>query len=389
MSQLGSVVGNARIVAMGEATHGTREFFQMKHRMLEFLVEKMGFTLFAIEANWPESLAVNDYVLNGKGDPAAALAGIYFWTWNTEEVLNMIRWMRTYNADPAHTQKVQFLGFDMQTARVAISNVDAYLEDVDPHERLTAELALAPLSNERNEREYARRPSKVQAETAEGIKALLNFFDQHKHSYVVASSEKKWALARHNLEIIKQAAELYSSRAPGVRDRYMAENVKWILDNEPPGTKMMLWAHNGHVMTANSAMGGVLRSMYGQDMVVCGFSFDEGSFQAVGLMDRLQDFLVGPSPPDTLDSALAETGLPLFAVDLRKTNGNETVHRWLSIAHRTRTIGAVYNELLPPSTYLPQVIPDTFDVIFFVKRTTAARRNPPLPPVIDPDFIRA
>ena len=68
---------------MGEATHGTHEFFQLKHRMLEFLVERMGFTVFGIEANWPESLAVNDYVLNGNGDPAKALAGFYFWTWNT------------------------------------------------------------------------------------------------------------------------------------------------------------------------------------------------------------------------------------------------------------------------------------------------------------------
>jgi erythromycin esterase len=392
LRQLGSVIGNARIVAMGEATHGTREFFQMKHRMLEFLVEKMGFTVFAIEANWPESLAVNDYVLNGNGDPAAALAGMYFWTWNTEEVLDMIRWMRTYNDDPAHTQKVQFLGFDMQTARVAISNVDEYLENVDPHERQTAELVLAPLANEGNEREYLRRPARVQAETAEGIKSLLDFFDQHKHNYVAASSEKQWVLARHNLEIIKQAAELYSSRSRAARDRYMAENVKWILDNEPSGTKIMLWAHNGHVSTANSAMGSVLRRMYGQDMVVCGFSFYEGSFQAIpgsGLRDWLQDFVVGPAPPDALDSALAETGLPLFAIDLRRASSNATVHRWLGMAHRMRTVGAVYNKLLPPGTYLPEVVPDSFDVIFFVKRTTPARKNPKLPKVIDPDFIRA
>jgi len=390
MSQLGSVIGNARVVAMGEATHGTREFFQMKHRMLEFLVEKMGFTVFAIEANWPESLAVNDYVLNGRGDPAAALAGMYFWTWNTEEVLDMIRWMRKYNEDPAHDKKVQFLGFDMQTARVAVSNVDEYLNNVDPQERQTAERVLAPLADERNEREYSRRPPRVQAETAEGIKSLLDFFDQHKRDYVAASSEKQWALARHNLEVIKQAAELCSSRSPAVRDRYMAENVKWILDNELPGTKILLWAHNGHVSTADSAMGSVLRRMYGQDMVVCGFSFYEGSFQAVGgLGRRLQDFVVGPSPPDALDSALAETGLPLFAIDLRRAKSKDVLHRWLGIAHRMRTIGAVYNELLPSSTYLPEVVPDSFDVIFFVKRTTPARKNPTLPKVIDPDFIRA
>ena len=114
------------------------------------------------------------------------------------------------------------------------------------------------------------------------------------------------------------------------------------------------------------------------------------SFQAVGgLGNRIQDFIVGPSPPDTLESALAETGLPLFAIDLRRASDLDAVDRWLSVAHRMRTIGAVYNELLPSSTYFPEVVPDVFDVIFFVKRTTPARRNPELPKVIDPEFIRA
>src|SRR2546430_15983404 len=91
LQSLKAVIGSARIVAMGEATHGTREFFQLKHRMLEFLVEKKGFTVFGIEANWPESLAINDYVLNGTGDAAEALDGLYFWTWNTGEMLDMIQ----------------------------------------------------------------------------------------------------------------------------------------------------------------------------------------------------------------------------------------------------------------------------------------------------------
>ena len=81
MRPLRSAIGSARLVALGEATHGTKEFFQFKHRMFEFLVEEMGFTVFGIEANWPESLAINDYVVNGTGDPAAALAGLHFWTW--------------------------------------------------------------------------------------------------------------------------------------------------------------------------------------------------------------------------------------------------------------------------------------------------------------------
>ena len=248
-----------------------------------------------------------------------------------------------------------------------------------------------PLSSQTNQLVNGRRSGKCQlGENLDHAHLPVpDFFDQHRRDYVAASSDQQWTLARHNLEIIKQAAELYSSRTPAVRDPFMAENVKWILDNEPPGTKMMLWAHNGHVSTANSRMGSVLRRMYGQEMVVCGFSFYEGSFQAVdGLgQHRLQDFVVGPAPPDTLDFALAETGLPLFAIDLRRASSNDAVHRWLGMAHRMRTIGAGYSGLLPASIYLPEVVPEEFDVIFFVKLTTPARRNPNLPKVMDPEFI--
>lgn len=117
LARLRDVVGDARIVSLGEPTHGTREAFQMKHRLLEFLVSEMGFSIFSIEASTPESYALNDYVLEGKGDPKALIGGMYFWTWNTEEVLAMVEWMRRWNA--SHDRKVQFTGFDMQTSDVA------------------------------------------------------------------------------------------------------------------------------------------------------------------------------------------------------------------------------------------------------------------------------
>src|SRR5579864_4688137 len=97
MQPLKKIVGEARIVALGEATHGTREFFQLKHRMIEFLASQMGFTIFSIEANMPEAYRLNDFLLNGKGDPRQLLKGMYFWTWDTQEVLDMILWMREFN----------------------------------------------------------------------------------------------------------------------------------------------------------------------------------------------------------------------------------------------------------------------------------------------------
>ena len=112
LQPLKRIIGTARMVTLGEATHGSREFFQLKHRLLEFFATEMGFTIFSIEANMPEAYRLNDYVLNGVGDPAQLLRGMYFWTWDTEEVLDMIRWMREFNK--AGKGRVQFTGFDMQ-----------------------------------------------------------------------------------------------------------------------------------------------------------------------------------------------------------------------------------------------------------------------------------
>ncbi|HJZ78422.1 MAG TPA: erythromycin esterase family protein, partial [Vicinamibacterales bacterium] len=130
LQPLERVIGDARIVSLGEATHGSREFFQLKHRMLEFLASQMGFTIFSIEANMPEAYRLNDYVLNGTGDPASLLRGMYFWTWDTEEVLAMIRWMRTFNA--SGKGPVQFTGFDMQTPTVAAENVRTFVATYEP-----------------------------------------------------------------------------------------------------------------------------------------------------------------------------------------------------------------------------------------------------------------
>ncbi|MCA9712195.1 MAG: erythromycin esterase family protein, partial [Myxococcales bacterium] len=129
LAALDPVFSKAKVVGLGEATHGTREFFQLKHRMLEYLVERHGFSVFGIEANRTECRAIDRYVQTGEGDPREALAGIYFWTWNTHEVLDLIEWMRQYNE--SHPRKLRFVGFDAQTPNVAARNVVAFLDRVD------------------------------------------------------------------------------------------------------------------------------------------------------------------------------------------------------------------------------------------------------------------
>jgi erythromycin esterase-like protein len=130
LKPLTPVIGDARIVSLGEFTHGTREVFQMKHRLVEFLASQQGFTIFSIEANMPEAYRLNDYVLEGKADPARLIAGMYFWTWNTEEVLAMVKWMREFNL--SGKGRLEFTGFDMQTPDVAMENVVTFVRSNEP-----------------------------------------------------------------------------------------------------------------------------------------------------------------------------------------------------------------------------------------------------------------
>src|SRR5262245_22889822 len=130
LDPLADLIGEARIVALGECTHGSREVFQMKHRLVEFLASELGFTIFSIEASTPESYRVNDFVSRGQGDPAALIRGMYFWTWSTSEVLDMVKWMRDFNE--TGKKHIDFTGFDMQTPDVAERIVIDYLARIDP-----------------------------------------------------------------------------------------------------------------------------------------------------------------------------------------------------------------------------------------------------------------
>jgi len=124
------LVGNARVVGLGEGTHGTREFSRMKHRLVRALVEDLGFDHFAMESNYPETERLNRYVRTGEGDPRAILRDMHLWTWNTEEVLDLVQWMRAYNASGRHP--VQFQGFDMQRPIASIDSLTAFIRRADP-----------------------------------------------------------------------------------------------------------------------------------------------------------------------------------------------------------------------------------------------------------------
>ncbi len=381
LAPVGKLIGNARIVALGEATHGTREFFQMKHRFLEYLVGKLGFTVFAIEANQPECRAINDYVLHGKGNAREALAGIYFWTWNTEEVLAMIEWMRAWNADPAHAQKVQFTGFDMQTTAVAHASVAAFVEKVAPAEAKALLAPIAVLGEQRAMAAVGKATPEERGKLTAGLAALARAFDGHRPAWTAAGGgAAAYADARHDLTILEQATAMYAAAGRGstgfdARDRAMADNVGWLL--ERTRAKLVVWAHNGHIantLAGLTNMGSHLRKRYKDAYVNFGFVFGEGSFQAIDFTKAsrpLAAHTLGPAPAWNASAAFARTGKPLLVLDLRALPRRGAVRDWFAAPHPVRDTGAGFSGE-KNMTHL-HVLPKLYDAVIYVDRTTRAR----------------
>jgi erythromycin esterase len=163
------------------------------------------------------------------------------------------------------------------------------------------------------------------------------------------------------------------------RDESMADNIDWIVKHNPDA-KIVLWAHNGHVsntgFSGTRSMGSYLRQTYGKQMVNFGFAFNQGSFRAWEPGKSLHDFTVPPAPGGTLDRALAATGIPLFAVDLRSVPDGSPAARWFAEAHKSRSIGSGFSDSLEPTQWSPGPAKSDFDVLLFVEKTSAARGNP-------------
>jgi erythromycin esterase len=388
MQPLKQIIGSARLVALGEATHGTREFFQLKHRILEFLVTEMGFNIFGIEATMPEGFDLNEYVLTGKGDPEKALAGLYFWTWNTEEVLEMIRWMRRYNSDPNHSKKVKFYGFDMQSGTRAFKVLEKYLNQVDHKaaEALSKNASLALLKNAYTEQDFGDTSKEEKLSALNVIATMIKQLETNKAKYLAQTGEKDWEIARLHAIILSQyiQSNIDFTAGSAIRDSSMAENIRWIMEHEGLDDKMVIWAHNYHVSTektgAVASMGHHLRKMYGKDMIIFGFAFHQGSFQAIempfGSGRGLRPFHVKPLPEESLDATLGATGLPYAAIDLQRLPAEGSVAEWFAKPHQTRSFGAGFSPQAASSFAGAQQVTALYDALLIVDETTAARPNP-------------
>jgi erythromycin esterase len=379
---------NARVVGLGEATHGSREFFQFKHRMLEFLVSEMGFTVFAIEASYPACFNINEYVLTGKGDRAKALASQGFWTWDTNEVSDMIDWMRTYNEKAPAGKKVKFLGYDIQHFEQGLNLVLAYIRKVAPEYAETAEATYKPLRL--SVQNYTKRNEEEMNQTRARMRELIGFLAFNQTRFVRQSSAAEFDLVMQHARIPLQFDDSYTRsmkdpKFPYTRDYYMAENIENLMKTEEQGTKMVVWAHNGHIQTGMMgqlpSMGAYLRKFFGDAYYALGFCFNEGGFQSRDMSQKgrgaLTEFSFGPAAAGSVDWYFARPGIGNYIVDFRSAPKEGKVSQWLSSTLLMRSVGSGYATDRPELAFqIPTILKNNYDGMIFIAKTTRARPNP-------------
>jgi erythromycin esterase len=310
------------------------------------------------------------------------LSHLYFWTWNTQEVTNLIQWLRQYNA--AHpTKQVGFYGFDMQTPGIAIDSVLSYVQRVgSPELRLAIAQdyeSLKPYRNDDHGRfpttgAYSAAGGSVWATTTPAVADVYAKLNANRAALVAASSNEEFSLALQMARVVVQW-EL-SQRGAMTRDAAMAENTAWLLDREGAAGRLFLWAHNGHIARAATSMGGALAERFGTSYRPIGFGFASGDLNAVllntnGTFGGLRSHTAPVPVPGSYEEVFRYAKAKNFYFDLRNLP-QSTIGNWLAGPLLFRSIGAVYSAASDRGFYGVTQLPTQFDVLIFVNATTAS-----------------
>jgi erythromycin esterase-like protein len=398
-SPLLSLVGDARMVLLGEASHGSHDFYRVRAEITKLLIREKGFRALAVEADWPDGYRVNRYVRGRSSDADAeeALRGfIRFpqWMWRNADVLDFVGWLREHNArltDPTH--QVGFYGLDLYSLHASMASVLDYLRLVDPTAAqraarryacfdhfgsdpqaygYAASLGLSPdcerevvgqlVELRASAAEYARRDGRVEPDA---------LFFAERNAQVVATAEAYYRT-------------MFQSRAGSwnLRDRHMSETLtalEQFLVSHGSAPRVVVWAHNSHLGDARATdmaargelnLGQLTRTRLGRETRLVGFTTHAGTVTAAADWDEpAQRMAVRPGLPGSFERLFHEVGVAGFFLDLAAPGGARTV---LSTPRLERAIGVIYRpETERLSHYFMAQLPEQFDAIFHYDQTRA------------------
>ncbi|MCA3184359.1 MULTISPECIES: erythromycin esterase family protein [unclassified Cupriavidus] len=394
---------DSRVVLLGESSHGTSEFYRARARATQRLIEKHGFTIVAVEADWPDAAAIDRYArqrsaatdAQGSGTRAEAFAPFSrfpTWMWRNQEVADFVQWLRDHNAQRPAVAQAGFFGLDLYSMKASMASVLAYLDKVDPAAASEARQRYACLDPWRQQPSVYGRAvlsgaySACEEAVIEQLQSLLSqriaygsqgfedYFDAAQNARLVASAEQYYRLMYYG-----------STASWNLRDTHMFDVLTRLLDAHGQHAKAVVWAHNSHIGNAAAtamgtdrrelSIGQLCRERFGSGAALIGQDTYAGTVAAASDWDGPMEVKrVLPARTDSYAFIAYEAGVQRAFVDLRAdvASASSALRTAWRTPQQERFIGVIYRpETELVSHYARAVLPEQFDAWLWFEDTTA------------------
>jgi protein-L-isoaspartate(D-aspartate) O-methyltransferase len=383
-------IGDARVVLLGEATHGTSEFYRMRARITQALIERKGFDIVAAEADWPDAARIDHYVRD-RDVPAqewSAFARFPTWMWRNHEFLEFVEWMRIHNRERPRERRVRFAGLDLYSLYNSIAEVLRFLDDRDPSAAQVARERYGCLTPWQSDpAAYGRATLKGEYRSCEKDVALMLEGLLKKQLRFMHADDEALFDSIQNARLVVDAEAYYrimyygSHQSWNLRDRHMFDTLETLLRFKGPESKAVIWEHNSHVGDARATsmsargefnVGELCRKKFGDAAYLVGFGTDHGTVAAASYWDGPMEVkAVVPSHADSYEAVFHGVEAPGLLLGLRESL-NTDLNRQLMEARLERAIGVIYRpETELASHYFQAVLPRQFDEYIWFDRTRA------------------
>jgi protein-L-isoaspartate(D-aspartate) O-methyltransferase len=388
----------ARVVLLGEASHGTSEFYRARAAITRRLIEQHGFSIVAVEADWPDAASLDRYVRHKAPRPGADLAFARFptWMWRNTDVQDFVEWMRTHNERLQPEHRAGFFGLDIYNMNASIRAVIDYLDKADPEAAKIARERYGCFTPwQKDPATYGRMALTTgHAKCEDAVTAMLrdlfakqmeyrkqddeDFLDAAQNARLIASAERYYRVMYHG-----------SAESWNLRDRHMFGTLEALLDWRGESSKAVVWAHNSHIGNAAAtemglvrdeiSIGQLCRDRFGSEASLIGCGTDRGTVAAASDWDGPMEIkLVRPAHRDSYERLCRDSGVDKFLIDLREDE-QPKLYEGLLYPRLERAIGVIYRpETELASHYFDASLPKQFDGYVWFEETRAVT---PLPTV--------
>lgn len=383
-------IGSARVVLIGEASHGTSEFYSLRERISRALITQKGFNFVAVEADWPDAARIDHYVRHSEHRPPewTAFARFPTWMWRNAEVRTFVDWLHGHNEPLAAQSRIGFFGLDLYSLNTSIGAVLDYLDSVDPETAHVARVRYGCLTPWQSDPvTYGRAALTGHYRSCErDVTRMLEDLLRKRSEYVSYDGER-YDNAMQNARLVANAERYYrimyyGSRASwNLRDQHMFDTLESLLARYGPDSKAIVWAHNSHIGNATATemsargelnIGQLCRERFGDDAYLVGFGTDRGTVAAASDWDGPMEVMtVRPSRERSYERLCRETEIPGFFLGLRQGAG-KPLHAGLTKPRLERAIGVIYRpDTELASHYFQAELPRQFDEYVWIDETRA------------------